>query len=205
MPAKNIVKSYSGDSYYHLYNRGVEKRKIFLENSDYAYFLHLLKRHLGKEITQDKAGRLLPNYHDEINLLAFCLMSNHFHILIWQKEPDGMTRLMRSVCTAYTVYFNKKYERVGKLFQGAFKASQVTTDGYYEHISRYIHLNPRKNPLDYEWSSISYYSGARTADWVKPAQILNSFTSWDSYRQFLEDYQDYKHVLDDLKYELANH
>ncbi|CAN5628587.1 hypothetical protein BH23PAT2_BH23PAT2_08740 [soil metagenome] len=205
MPARNIVKYYAVDSFYHIYNRGVEKRKIFLDDNDYRYFLYLLKRHLGKEIAQDKAGRLLPNYRQEVELLAFCLITNHFHLLIWQKDLDGMTKFMRSICTSYTVYFNKKYKRVGKLLQGAFKAKRITTDEYYQHISRYIHLNPPSEPLEYEWSSIAYYSGELQADWIKPQKILDIFGSWQTYKLFLEDYADHKEILDEIKYELADH
>jgi putative transposase len=124
MPAKNIVKIYATGYYYHVYNRGVAKQEIFREKEDYFYFMSLFKRHLQTDETSiDKFGRTVKNYSEEVELIAFCLMPNHFHLMFYLKEKAGIERIMRSVMTAYTMYFNKKYKRVGPLCQGAFLAS----------------------------------------------------------------------------------
>src|SRR3989344_5922404 len=145
MPARNSRKQYIPESYYHIYNRGVAKQTIFEDKQDYVVFLSLFKRHLSKEPSVDKYGRSHPHYRNDIELLAFCLMSNHFHFLIYQDKDDrAMTKFVQSLCTAYTMYFNRKRKSVGPLFEGRFKASRITKDQYLQHISRYIHLNPAK-------------------------------------------------------------
>ncbi|MCB9821930.1 transposase [Candidatus Nomurabacteria bacterium] len=170
MPSRNRVKDYGAGVYYHLYNRGNNKDVIFQDSQDYAVFLNLIKRHLSPVETTDKLGRPYRNLSKEVELLAFCLMPNHYHLLIYQHTQEGMTQLLRSVATAYSGYYNKKYQRVGRLFQDAFKASAVDSDTYLEHISRYIHLNP-KDWKTWEWSSLPYYLHQKTADWVKHEEI----------------------------------
>ncbi len=114
-----------------------------------------------------------------------------------------MKKLLKNICGSYTSYFNKKYQRVGPLFQDRFKAVLIDNDSYLQHISRYIHLNPRAY-LEWEFSSLPYYLGKKRADWVKPKATLELFESVDDYRQFVADYESYKRDLDILKSELAN-
>ena len=105
MPAKNVVKTYVENGYYHIYNRGVEKRDIFLDDQDYSVFLHFLKQYLsppqpkGTFLTMTGLHLVRPRpvhpLHNEIDLLAHCLMPNHFHLLLKQKTPDGMIKLLR--------------------------------------------------------------------------------------------------------------
>ena len=82
MPARNIVKQYDVDSYYHVYNRGVNKRKIFVDDEDYVVFLGLLKRYLGSGNEKDKYNRDYQSFYEELDLLAYCLMPNHFHSMV---------------------------------------------------------------------------------------------------------------------------
>lgn len=110
---------------------------------------------------------------------------------------------MRGVGTAYTGYFNKKYQRVGTLFQGVYKASRISSEAYLLHITRYIHLNPREYRF-FEFSSLSYYLGEAEADWIEPARVLAMFQGREDYLKFVGDYEASKGVLDELKYELAN-
>ncbi len=203
MPSKNIVKQYAADSYYHVYNRGVNRRKIFIDERDFIVFLSLLKRYLGEETKHDRSGRPYPNYNKQIDLLAYCLMPNHFHLLVFQNDSsEAMTSLMRGLCTSYTMYFNRKYNRVGHLFQDRFKASLISDDTYLQHISRYIHLNP-KEYRSYRWSSLRAYLGEVEFDWLKPGCIIADFKQ-DEYLRFLADYEGHKAMLDVLKYELAD-
>jgi putative transposase len=204
MPSRNIVKQYT-EGYYHIYNRGVARSPIFLDDQDYLVFLSLLKRYLDKQPEKDNSGRTYISLNKEVSLLAFCLLSNHFHLLIYQQdEPKSITILMRCLLTSYTQYFNKKYKRVGHLFQGIFKASLISSDEYLTHISRYIHLNP-KNYLKWQWSSLPYYLNKQHAEWVQPSEIMRIFNnSTDEYLTFLKDYEDYKKELDALKLELAD-
>ena len=201
MPSRNIEKVYLEESFYHLYNRGVDRQKIFRQKADYAVFLNILKRYIDKAPVKDKKGREYEWLHKKMELVAFCLMPNHFHLLIYQKEPRAMTRFISGICTSYTGYFNKKYKRVGPLFQHRFKAALITRDEYLQHISRYIHLNPRGYEK-YEWSSLAYYLGNKRAVWLKPDRILEIFAP-NEYQSFVKDYEDYKRTLDDVRAQLA--
>lgn len=210
MPSKNIVKEYVEDGYYHIYNRGVEKREIFLDEQDCAVFLHYLKLYL---LPEDELKQLyFPglrvlkfirlNLSKEIDLLSFALMPNHIHLQVKQKTIDGIVKLMKRLTTAYVMYFNRKYKRVGSLFQNRYKAALIETDTYLLHLSRYIHLNPAKityEKIDFrEFSSYLYYLGKRSASWVKPQEILSYFRSAQStdlkdilsYQSFVEDFKE---------------
>ncbi|MCE7936546.1 hypothetical protein DYH10_02050 [Candidatus Saccharibacteria bacterium CPR2] len=199
MPARNIEKIYASEVYYHLYNRGVEKRDIFMDDEDYRVFLNLLKRYLGVEKFIDKFGREYPNYHERIDLISYSLMPNHYHLLLWVNDDMAMTDLLRSLATAYSMYFNKKYKRVGKLFQDRFKASMIRSEEYLWHITRYIHLNSEdigKKFNEYKYSSYKYYEGKAQAEWVKPGVIIDMFKEANQdYKKFHEDYIDYRNSL----------
>ena len=204
MPSRNIVKTYVPHSYYHVYNRGVAKQQIFLEAADKKQFLKIISRHLDPSSTETKLGGTpYRKFNVDLELLCYCLMGNHFHLLFYMADDaTALSSLMQSVLTAYTMYFNKKYKRVGTLFQSVFKASRISSDAYLVHISRYIHLNPRRYKT-YFYSSLSYYTGKKPPDWMKPDRILSLFEG-ENYLAFLEDYEEHKAMLDELKYELAN-
>lgn len=203
MASRNALKVDIAEQYYHVYNRGVEKRIIFVDDSDYSVFLNLIKRYLDKKQHVDARKIPYPWLKDKVELLAYCLMPNHFHLLLYQTEEGAMKTLMQSVCSAYTRYFNNKYLRVGHLFQGVYKASRISTDAYVQHISRYIHLNPA-DYRGWEYSSLPYYMGSKHAEWVRPARILQMFDSLREYDTFLKDYEGQRQILNDLKHELAN-
>lgn len=202
MPSRNRIKEYAPESFYHVYNRGLNKRVIFKDAKDYAVFLNLLKRYLSGEPIKDNNGRLYESMHGRVELLAFVLMPNHFHLLLYQKDAEAMTKLMHKVTTSYTTYFNKRHKRSGPLFQDRFKASHIYIDEYLQHVSRYIHLNP-PGYLQYEYSSLPYYRGLRQADWVRPGRVMELFDG-DDYLRFLKDYQNHKMMLDEIKNLLAN-
>jgi len=193
---------YAEEAYYHIYNRGVAKQHIFKDEKDYVVFLSLLKRHLNNEPAKDELGREYPNFHDDVQLLAFCLMPNHFHLFVFQHDKNAITKLLRSVCTAYTMYFNRRYERVGHLFQGRFKASIITNDAYLIHISRYIHLNPDKH-MGWEFSSLPYYLKIKQASWINPQPILELFDD-SSYLDFIKDFAGHRQSLVDISSALAD-
>lgn len=204
MPSRNVVKTYVTDSYYHVYNRGVAKQAIFRDETDKHYFIKLLARYLDPEnedISQD--GTRYRKFNDDVELFCYCLMKNHFHLLFFTvRDALLLPKLLQSVCTAYTMYFNKKYKRVGTLFQGVFKASRIDQDSYLQHISRYIHLNPRRHTT-YRYSSYAYYTGTTPPRWLNPERILGLF-EYDDYAEFVNDYEEHARMLDELKHELAN-
>lgn len=218
MPARNTIKQYIENGHYHIYNRGVEKRKIFQDDQDYKVFLNFLKVSLSPakepylhpvtELTGSLLVRPRPlkNLYGIVELLAYCLMPNHFHLFIKQVERDGMTRFLRSLCTSYSMYFNKKYQRVGTLFQGPYKAALINEDSYLLHLSRYIHLNPleifltRRIPVkatEYPYSSYAYYLGKKNADWINPQPILAFFKT--RQRMGLKDFFSYESFVEDFK------
>lgn len=192
MPKRNRIKVYGADQYYHLYNRGVNRQTIFHEPEDYFYFLSLFKRHLSKDETKDSSGRPYANFNDEVELISFCLMPNHFHLLCYLKEPAGIFKLMQSVLTAYSMYFNRKYHRSGGLYEGPFLASRITNDGYLWHVSRYIHLNPLDTSVSfnqYPYSSITYFTGERSADWLHVEKLITNKQEQVQYLEFVADYE----------------
>ncbi|OGD88402.1 hypothetical protein A3F45_01230 [Candidatus Curtissbacteria bacterium RIFCSPHIGHO2_12_FULL_41_17] len=220
MPGKNVLKQYVEEGYYHIYNRGVEKRKIFLDEQDYKVFLKYLKLYLdppGKlpirkvsigNNTFQTVPRPLKNYYDKVKLLSYCLMPNHFHLLIKQTDKKSIELFMRSLATKYSVYFNKKYNRVGSLFQGPYKAVLASDDIYLLHLSRYIHLNPGKDsPYRMAYSSYPEYLQKRNTSWIYTKDILSHFKTAKktslkdmlSYQSFVDDYfQDPKEMVGEL-------
>ena len=139
--------------FYHIYNRGVEKRTVFQNTSDYKRFMALLyltnsnktvefrnnssKNSLDKIFKQDRGKQLVA-------IGAYCLMPNHFHLLITPLVDGGISKFMLKLQTGYSMYFNKKNERVGALFQGVFQSQHINKDKYLRYIYAYIHLNPAK-------------------------------------------------------------
>lgn len=203
MPSRNIVKLNAATSYYHIYARGASKQPIFHEPDDYEYFIGLFARYLSNAPVKSATGVPYPHYVDTVELSAYCLMTNHFHLLIYQIETGAMTRLMRSILTSYSRYFNQKYERSGALFESTYKASRIDTQSYVEHISRYIHLNPRYWQR-YAYSSIHFYTHGGEPEYLKLRRILDMFPSRSAYLLFLKDYEGHKAMIEKIKYELAD-
>lgn len=204
MPSRNIVKEFAADSYYHVYNRGVEKRPIFLDTKDYSVFLGLLKKYLTGETPNKENRHVFKNFQGELSLIAYCLMPNHLHLLFYQSTPTAVTELMRRVCTGYVMYFNHRHHRVGGLFEGIFRAARIDSDSYLHHISRYIHLNP-EDYKNWAYSSYPVYKGVKKTVWVDTEPILDLFNgSSTEYQKFLDDYVDSKAELAILKHQLAN-
>lgn len=203
MPSRNVFKIDVPNSYYHVYARGHSRDKIFIDDADYGKFLSLLKRYLSKEQQYDPLGVPYHHLYNKLELLCFCLMENHFHLLVFQRDEGTMQRLMRGVMTSYSRYFNKKYDRSGSLFESRYKASMILNQPYLDHISRYIHLN-RKNWQDSPYSSIDFFMGKRRAEWVRPERVLDMFESREEYRDFVADYEDNQRMVEEIKHELAN-
>ncbi|MGI0134728.1 MAG: transposase [Candidatus Micrarchaeaceae archaeon] len=140
--------------YYHVYNRGAHKQDLFLEEIDYRRFqllLHILntsQRVVIRDLLQRYRGRssvdifhLEHTDHALVDIMAYCLMPNHFHLILRQKSPDGISIFMKKLATAYAMYYNLKYEHSGVLFQGRFKSKHVGEDAYFRWLFSYVHLN----------------------------------------------------------------
>ena len=202
MPSRNILKIDIPKSYYHVYARGRGKQKVFRDENDFEMFLNLFDRYLSKRAKSDSYGKPYPHLLGEVSLLSYCLMGNHFHLLLYQENEGAMSALMRGVMTSYSRYYNAKYSLSGSLFESRYKASRISSDEYLMHVSRYIHLNA-KDWMAYPHSSIhSYYMGA--PEWLDPTRIIEIFGSLPVYADFLNDYAGYKESLDIIADELAN-
>ncbi len=214
MPPRHRTKEYSEDSYYHIYNRGVEKRLIFQDNQDHGVFLSYLKEYLLPKDEKSLMERLadpttdyhekdrilkslrLNNFFGKITLLAYCLMPNHFHFFLKQKNANSMDSFVQSLCTRYSMYVNRKYKRVGSLYQDTYKAVAVVTDPQFIYLSKYIHhqaLASQGYTLQgYEAQPSSYedYLGKRKTDWVHPEEVLAFFRKSNpqqDYTAFVQD------------------
>ncbi len=204
MPVRNVVRYQAADTNYHVYNRGHNASKVFVENDDYLYFEFLLQRCFGPKQLKTKDNKLFPWFGDKVSLVAFCLMPNHFHLLLYQGDhTTALSKAMQSLATTYSMYFNRKYGRRGSIFESVFKSCLVANDSYLLHITRYIHLNP-KDHKHWRYSSYGDYIN-RPRDWVKTNEILTMFDSSKEYEQFMDDYKDLKNEIDDLKYQLADY
>jgi len=208
MPSKNTIREYEEGGIYHIYNRGTNKQDIFLDKKDYTRFLFYLKLYLEEpESIQDidiqKRNYLeRRNFHENINLLLYCLMPNHFHVVLKQKGEKDITDFIRCVALNYSMYFNKRHSRVGPLFQGKYKAVLVKNDEYLLHLSRYIHRNPSakvRNLGEYDWSSYSAYLGKQDIKWLKKDIILEYFAN--HHNDPLIQAPSYKSFVEDLEYD----
>jgi putative transposase len=195
--AKNAVKRYRENGFYHIYNRGVAGNPIFFNQQDYGVFLHYLKDYLSppRPVTPEEIKKMgvryqVNNYFDEIELVAFCLMPNHFHLLLKQLRRRSIVGFMHSLLIRYSQYVNKTHQRVGHLYQGVYKGILAEQEEYLWWLSRYIHRNPiellgpSENLADYPYSSYATYLGLKKIAWVKPEIILGSIKD---YRGFTEN------------------
>lgn len=178
----------SSTGVYHIMLRGINRGDIFLEDDDKAVFLNILLQKKSK---------------GEYALHAYCLMDNHLHLLIEEKEDD-IARIMKRIGITYVSYFNKKYQRIGPLFQDRYKSEKVENDGYLLTAMRYIHNNPVaaglvKNQGAYKWSSYNEYLKQRKSLMVADtALILGIFGSDVKYAQ--EGFLEFMKQKDDVRY-----
>ena len=215
---------FAPNNYYHIYNRGTDKREIFLNNSDYLRFIALLyicnniKPVHIQWFTQERPLDEIFNIQREnilIDIGAYCLMPNHFHLLVKEKEENGISNFMRKLSTAYAMYFNKKYERSGNLFQGRFKSELIDKNEYLKYLFSYIHLNPIKliEPNwketgikdegraikflnNYQWSSYVFYIGGKQKD---PILDKNKFPDYfeniKEFKTFIAGWLNYQSLF----------
>lgn len=194
---------------YHIFNRGVEKRTVFTDKRERTRFLEAVKyyQQISPEIKFSKADKdKKENLSDKklVEVIAYCLMPNHFHFLLKQISDHGVSTFIRRLINSYTRYFNTKNERVGSLFQGPFKAVRIESDEQLLHATRYIHLNPLvgylvKDLRNFEWSSYLEYVGLRSNNVCKREEV-EQFISLEGYDQFVKDQEGYAKQLENIKY-----
>ena len=183
MPRREI--EFQPGSYYHIYNRGVNKGKIYFDQENYHFFLHRMKEYLQPE---------------SVEVIAFCLMPNHFHLIVCP-QTDNCSHKMGLFAMSYAKAVNSRYQRSGPLFQGRFRAKWIGKDEYLLHLSRYIHINPVIGKLvekaeGWEFSSYRDYFGLREDNYLRPAIVLEQFSMAENdrqnqikaYKEFVEEY-----------------
>ena len=208
------------DEIYHIYNRGVEKRNIFLEDEDYLRFIHDLFEFNDEALAQSSnirfslrcpaqakithlnqcLGTRSPNIGKRkllVEILVFVLMPNHFHLILKQKKENGIAKFMHKLGSGYATYFNQKYKRVGGLFQGRFKAIHINKEAYFTHLPFYIHANPLKI-LKSSGSQISQLEKYRWSSFQDYVGIKN-FPSLTSRELFLDFFGGEEKYLEQTK------
>jgi putative transposase len=142
MPSKYRIRNYKKNSYYHIYNKGLGKSKIFLDEEDYQKFLYYLETYLSQNPSLDLPKRLLSkNLSLEVSLISFVLFPDHFHLILYQKSQNGISKLLKQVINGYTYYFNTKYENSGSIFAGKFKSAQIPKANLIQ-LAHYLHSHP---------------------------------------------------------------
>lgn len=210
MPGRSIPLV--NGEFYHLYNRGSDKRNLFNQSRDYKrfqqsfYYYQLIgpKPRFSKFAKSD-LKLFKPDLTNKlVRIIAYCLMPNHFHFLVKQLKDNGTAIFISNLCNSHTKYFNTKYPRVGPLFQGKYQNVLIETDEQLIHTSRYIHLNPivsglTKDLNSYQWSSyIEYITGQEKFCEIK--EVLDFFASPKKYQEFVEAQIDYGTSLEIIKH-----
>lgn len=175
-----LRRLFENETVYHVFNRGVEKRVTFLEKKDYHRFLETVAYYqfdqalpfsryfdlASKNKLEGQQVSGLKTVGKRISILAYCLMTNHFHFLMKQEKEEGLSTFISDVCDSYTRFFNIKYERLGNLFQGTFKAKSVRDESSLLQVSRYIHLNPIISSKSFRRNNLASYPYSSYSKWL---------------------------------------
>lgn len=208
---------------YHVINRGVAHQYVFLEDQDYRHAIEImfyyqyrkpsLRYSFYKRLPDKDKVEFLKKLKKEnspwVDIVAYCLMPNHIHLLVKQLQDNGISHFMRILTDSYARYFNIKGKRAGPLFQGRFKYVRVETDEQLWHLSRYIHLNPysaylmksKEKIKEYPYSSFSEYITKKGEHCRCQKQIvLDNFKGKFSYESFVLDRADHQQQLQNIKH-----
>ncbi|OGH18769.1 MAG: hypothetical protein A2868_03285 [Candidatus Levybacteria bacterium RIFCSPHIGHO2_01_FULL_40_15b] len=218
--ATNRKIVFSNSYVYHVFNRGIDRRNIFTDLREYSRAQELRKYYFCKEppVSYSKFLQQQKEIREEVaqqmkrdeklvNILAYCLMPNHFHFMLQQNSDRGIPIFVSNFTNAYTRYFNTKHERTGPMFEGIFKAVLVESDEQLVHLSRYIHLNPvvssiinEDQLINYQWSSYQHYVSDAIDDSVNSNLVLSMFKSKHIYKGFVLDHVEYGKKLEAIKH-----
>ena len=216
MPVQNLKRVDKNKVYFHIYNKGVENRNLFNDKTDYEIFLSYLKDYLTPAADSESVKKVFTvngrtfrgvphqpkNFFNKVDLIAYSLMPDHFHLLIRQVTKGSLEKLIRSLSTRYAIYYNKKYQRSGSLFTGPYKSVQIKDVSQLLHLTRYFHLEPFEkkagnNDLSQNgYSSYEEYLGDRATSWIRSKVVLSYFEEAENdyfkgingYKNFVESY-----------------
>jgi len=182
-------KIFAPGEFFHIYNRGNNKQDIFLEDSDYEFFMLRLKQNLYPDKFDELNIQPLPP--NSFSLVSYCLMPNHFHLLIRQNSEIPTSKLMLKICSSYAKVFNKKYERVGHLYQDQFKQILIDDDEYLKWVVAYIFQNPKVAGLvthlsDYRWNSYREHVANLTNSGMCDDKIIKELFEGQNITDFIE-------------------
>jgi len=199
--------------FYHVYNRGVEKRDIFTDKKDWARFHKLLylantSQPFDFRELEDQSIETIDRSEPIVAIGAYVLMPNHFHVLVKEITQNGLSTFMKKLTTGYSMYFNKKHERVGPLFQGRFKAEHVIRDEHLKYLYVYIHLNPVKL-IEPKWKEVGvknkkrvfkfieqyYYSSYE--DYCNTKRQENKILTKDEFPEYFSHINKFRNYVDD--------
>ncbi|MCX7928828.1 MAG: hypothetical protein N2558_04060 [Patescibacteria group bacterium] len=198
MPAKNILRVKNEGVILHVYNEGIEKKEIFPDEEDRNTFVKYLSEYLSpaSEETTKKAFfvngrtylgkiRMPKNYYKKVALLCYCIKPKSFNLIVEQLSANSVERFVRSLCTRYSMYFNKKYARTGTLFRGPYKSIQINNSSDLYLLSRYLNSIDINHPKN----SLAEYIGEKTTPWISTQKILNSISEdiQKAYAQYAFD------------------
>lgn len=206
---------------YHIVNRGITSQPLFLNQKNYQRFLETIFYYqisrpplrysffirLPENQKNDFLERLRAQHQPLVEIIAYCLMPNHFHFLLKQIKNHGISIFMANLANSYTRYFNTKYRRKGPLFQGRFKAIRVEKDEQLLHVQRYIHLNPYSSHLVKNFKELENYPYSSLPEYLKPQRssychknlVMDNFKTGEAYKKFIFDQADYQRRLQDIK------
>jgi REP element-mobilizing transposase RayT len=177
------------DSVFHVYNRGCNKSKIFIEEENYVFLINKVRKY-SKEF--------------DISVIAYCLMPNHYHFILKQNGELGLNKCVQNIFNSYAKAINKRYKRSGTLFEGKFKANEIYEDTTVLEVCRYVHRNPLeaglvKNLEDWQYSNYPEWIRLRNGDLCDEEFIANNFPNPHDYKKYVLDYYSTKQMLKELK------
>jgi len=200
--------------FYHIYNRGNNKMPIFLKDKDHERLIKLLflcnslKPVVIKDLPQGRALGKIDRGKTIVDIGAYCLMPNHFHLLIHECMEGGISKFMLKLATAYSMYFNMKHKRTGTLFEGRFKARHANDDRYLKYLFAYIHLNPVKL-IDSQWKENGIIDRAKAQRYLKTYRFSsyldylgkkrpeNMILNKDVFPEYFENFSEFKDFIDE--------
>ncbi len=210
--------SFAPGNIYHICHRGVARQNIFTNKYERQRFLALLVYYLphGYVVSYSLAkkqrglkkweivSRGTPYNKGLVDLLCYCLMGSHVHLLLCENTERGISTYLQRVFNSYARYFNVRHERSGPLFTGRFRAVHIDGSDQFLHVTRYVHLNPYvagmvDDPVIYQWSSLNEYVGVRKHN-LCHTRLLGSLMKPGEYRGFVTDYANYARELESIKH-----
>lgn len=209
---------FQNGNFYHIYNRGIDRRKVFLNRHDYSRFIVCLKEfnqvepigslyllnlnrkrdslsgrtaQKNEQNIQDKNNKDNKESRKLVDIIAYALLPNHYHLLIKQLETNGTSEFIKRLAGGYTWYYNNKSERNGPLFAGKFKAIRIDSDAYLQQLSAYINANVEIHGIsraeEWIWSSYRYYINKEIHNVSNKNLILEDFMNIDQYKMIVSE------------------